>query len=1047
MKLQTSPKNTIRKRKAIDYAKTKPSSASKFPRPRNKRMPFGNAQFGWMHSSSKSKATKKKPVTGKEKAVRIAKKAGVITSLTILFGMLLGTLLLIGVVSAYSRDLPNIEEHIQGTTVEGRDTVIVDRTGQQELYRLQGQKLKENVTLDEVPDKLEWAFLAAEDAGFWEHKGLNLFGLSRAMLCTAKSRGQASCGGGSSVTQQLVKNSTGKDQRTVDRKIREAILAMEVEQDYSKEEILEFYLNVVPEGGILQGVKAGSIYLFGKENLNDLTLAEMAYLAGIPNQPAIYSPWGGSMYDPERSQERAAYVLDRMLEVKEKTGVTEEEIKQAKEELPKVSFKTKGIRKDKAPHYIDYVIQELDEMYKDKVGEDERGSDYLRDKGYTVVTAVDTEVQNMMQETIAEQIKSKEFQTLVGSQNAAAVFMDPRNGEIIAMVGSRDFNEESKDPRFKPQFNAAIADRSQGSTMKPVLYLSAFMNGYHPSTVVPDFSLDLRAPGASQKYYVKNYSRTTGQYGDANTGRSDFITMRTALKWSLNIPAVATYNMVGGENYADTYIKLNGWDGFRDQVKGPSAPLGAANMPLIHQTHAFATLAAEGVYHEKKVILEIRDENGNIVFDNRKSEGKQVIEKKYAYLINDLNKNYYTFKTDGLLKQLQTQMDIAGKTGTGDNDEGKPGDLAFVGYTPNMVLGMWSGNDCGSNQCPIEGTKPTSSNLYTYLYKPFLQKYVDSGKLEAEKWTRPGGVRSVNICGLTGRASSEECEKAGGKIVTEMTADTSLPKEEDMIEGAEVVKCGESVKLASERDKELNLAEKKYYVHYKYPVSHIQAQYDSYLKKLNQLPPEETCDIERNVNKPKITIISPAAGTTYKPGDAITINVSVTSDIDIEKVEVFLDQVLQKDFKKGPYEFSLTLPGDISSGSHEVMVIATDVRGESVGQSQETRNISVIANSGSTVSPTLPAEGQTISRGASPTVGLAGNVNLTSPDLGITSVQFLVTNTADGSSTPVAGMVEGTAVSGTWNTPATNGTYTIDYQVTLTTGEVLNARRTVIVSG
>lgn len=643
---------------------------------------------------------------------------------------------LIGVVDAYSKNLPDVTSSILKSDDEERETIITDRNGK-EIYRLRGDKIKEPVKLSEVPHKLQWAFLAAEDARFFEHKGLNLVGTIRAVFCNFRYNSVADCGGGSSVTQQLVKITTEKKQKTVDRKIQEAILAMQLEKTRTKDDILERYLNSVPQGGILEGVKTGSKYLFGKENLNDLTLAQMAYLAAIGNEPTVLSPWGNVTYNRQKSEDRAKYVLDRMLEIKDQTGVTEEEIQTAKQEVPKVSFLSKDVPK-LAPHYVDYVLDELDKLFADKKNSNGSGHNYLRNQGYTVIAAVDLDSQLTLENSIKTQVKSPEFQKTVGAQNAAGVIINPQNGELLAMVGSRDFNETSSDPRFKPQDNAALRPRSLGSTNKPPLYLTAFRMGYDPGSLLPDEKLDLRAPGAIDKYIVENYSRKYGEYGNP-------LTMRTALRYSLNVPAVTTYHLVSRDSYIDTYMKLNGWAGIQNAVVGPSAPLGAANIPLLEQVHAYATMAAEGMYYPIKSILEIKDKDGNTIFNNRQAKGRQVIDKKYMFLINDLNKHYWLFDFDPTLKKIAVTTDIAGKTGTGDNGDGSTSDVAFMAYTPNRAMGMWAGNSCSSNACPLGGKEPTGEGLYKNLFKQFLEAYMPQLQTPA-RFSTPEGVKRKTGC-------------------------------------------------------------------------------------------------------------------------------------------------------------------------------------------------------------------------------------------------------------------------------------------------------------
>lgn len=688
---------------------------------------------------------------------------------------MLGAVSLIGVVNAYSKRLPaDVEGEINKAQDEFLETIIVDRN-MKELYRLRGDRIKENVKLTEVPQKLQWAFLAAEDAQFYEHKGLNLLGTTRALICNFQKNNISDCGGGSSVTQQLVKITTGKNQKSYERKIEEAILAMQIEKTHSKDEILERYLNAVPQGGILEGVKAGSKYLFGKPDLNSLTLAEMALMASIANEPTTLSPWGGSRYNIERSIDRANYVLDRMLEVKQLSGVTPQDIAQAKTEVPTVKFASRDLPM-LAPHFVDYVVKELDKMYANKRGINGAGANYLRDKGFTIVTTADYNTQNLLEQTLKERVSSADFQKWIGAQNAAGVVMDPKTGEITAMVGSRDFygQADPNDQRFKPQDNAALSERSLGSTLKPALYLTAFRMGYDPLTLLPDQKLDLRESGATDPYIVKNYSRKYGEYGNP-------ITIRNALRNSLNVPAVTMHHIVGREAYIDTYYKLNGWRGVADAIKYPSSTLGAANMPLLEQVHAYATMASEGMYFPKKSILEIRDRAGNIIFNNRESKGKQVIDKKYMYLINDLNKHYWLFDVDRLLLKIKQNTDIAGKTGTGDNGDGSTSDVAFMAYTPETVVGMWAGNSCGANACPLSGIEPHGEHLYKYLFSQFLEKYSESFK--PARFSAPTGVKKIDGCAKFEKGENEgelRCVSGEGDWAPLPPYDTYLGEKKDI---------------------------------------------------------------------------------------------------------------------------------------------------------------------------------------------------------------------------------------------------------------------------
>lgn len=999
MNLSNRKSNGKQSHHFTDFANAKGQVKSKQAAGKPSLSAFGQGLF----RSKKSGGSKEGKPSSKKK---ILKRIGVIFSLTFLFGILFGILFLLGIVSAYSKGLPNIDDYFNKTSNENLETIIVDRNGK-ELYRIRGDELKERVDIKDVPDKLQRAFLSAEDAEFKNHKGLNIFGLVRTLTCTLKNHSSSGCGGGSSITQQLVKITTGKDERSVERKAKEAIQAMKVEQEYSKDKILEFYLNVVPEGGILNGVKTGSKYMFGKENLNDLSLAEMAYLAAIPNEPSVLSPWGGSYYNPERSQDRATYVLDRMLELKDRTGVTEGEVNQAKIDLSSVKFKTGGVDK-KAPHYVDYVIEQLNTMYADKVPEGRDGYEFLRDKGYTVTTAVDLDTQTMLEDTIRTQVKDPKFQKEIGAQNAAAVMMDPRNGEILALVGSRDFNEESTDPKFSPQANAALYPRSMGSTNKPVLYMASFMNGYNPSSIVPDIPLDLRTEGSTVPFNVRNYGGTTGAYGQ-------FLPMRIALQRSLNIPAVSAYQITGGSNYEETYKKLNGWDGLK--IQGPAAPLGATNIPLIEQVHAYATLASEGTYHPKKVILKITDNQGKVILDNTAVEGKQVVDKKFTFLINDMNRRYWLFcgplcgfnYSDPLLVKIGQSMDIAGKTGTSDTSANGTGDVAFISYTPTFTLGMWAGNSCDPSKCPINGNA-TGEALYNNLYKQFLEKYWT--QIKPAKYTVPEGVKKAEICSLTGRAKSDLCTQAGGQIISEWVADTSLPKPEDMIVKLSVTQCPDVDKLARQIDKNLNLATDKFYIQYNkiFTTPSLQSQVAAYLAKSGKMPPTQECGITRNIQPTTVTFISPLPSPTlYTPGQDIQISATVTGDVPISKVEVadWNGNIVQT-YSSAPFNVNYTIMAPLVSGTYKITVVATDSNSE---VKQERVFVVDVPPSVGSVVITAPKKNAQLSKSSTPKVSLTASFSNVPPaDLAAATFRTKI----NGVVTPIPSVANPSNMSATW---------------------------------
>lgn len=901
----------------------------------NSRSRKSNSQnsYNLKESLTKSDSKGKKKLFGKidkAKAKKIAKKAGIIGSITVLVLSLLSIVGLLVLVQAYSSDLPDLDKYFEEERQEGKESIIVDRNGK-ELYRIRGEEIKERLNIEDTPEKLKWAFLAAEDAQFYEHDGLNMAGLTRAIVCHATDfNNNKGCGGGSSITQQVIKNVVDDSSRTLERKVREAVMAMKIEDEMSKDEILEFYINVVPEGGILVGAKSGSKYLFGKDDVNDLTLAEMAYLAAIPNQPAVLSPWGGTLYDPERSDNRAIYVLERMRDIKDKSGVTDEEVDEAISQIEEgeITF-AKSVVDKKAPHYVDYVLQELNEIYSEHETDESPGYKYLEDKGYTIRVAVDLETQQMIEDHLAETVPSQNFQSVVNAHNAAAVMMDPRNGEVRALVGSRNYFEESDDQKFNPLFNAALSPRSMGSTMKPPLYLTAFMNGYHQNTKLIDMpGIDLRADEYGSPYYPQNYNRNFGEFG------GNLPTIQTSLQYSLNVPAVTAYNMVGRDSYVDTYLKLNSWEGMKEQVQGPSAPLGSANMPLIQQVQAYNTMASMGVYRPMKTILEIKDDNDEIIEDFTNNEGTQVIDKKYIHMINELNKNYSLFTYDDLLLDMKNSMDVAGKTGTSDNSAGQPGDASFIMYTPTMTLGVWAGNSCGADQCPLQGSNSTGEGMYQNLYKGFLQKY--RSKIEPARFESDvPGLTTVEICPESGHKHSELCPSGP---ITITVADSSTPPEEQMFSEEYVAECNDEVKKVENEDRDLIDAKKETFFTYQFPIERIQEQVN---EKLGRTPPEDTCDLSdnndnNNNNIGEVEILTPQTGTEYLVGDDIQIELIKPDTLNIERIDIALNNVIIQTFDQNQsnYQFNITVDeGQFSIGNNTIKVVTVDTDGNT--QSKE----------------------------------------------------------------------------------------------------------------
>lgn len=899
-------------------------------------------------------------------------KASAISAITILLIIVLGVLGLIGLVSAYSRELPNLDEYFAQQKKEGKESIIYDRTGKTELRRIRGEKIKIRVKIADVPDKLKWSFLVTEDDNFYTHKGLDYIRLSQAILCHA--RGGAGCGGASTITQQVIKKTTNDDDATLDRKIREAISAMEIENKWEKDTILEFYLNLVPMGGVVEGVKAGSIYLFNEDNLNELSLAQMVVIASIPNEPNALSPIG-TQYSKEKLIFRTSYILDRMVKLNDRTGVTQEEAEKAKEEIENMTFSTDNyfinFQDFEAYHFTNYVLSDLEKILADQLPpelvESEEGVEkYLGDKGYKIITTLDLRYQKIVEETIKTQIDTEYFQTQVGAQNAAAVIMDPKTGQILTMVGSKDFRlPSSEDQKFDPEVNVTIKERSMGSTMKPILYLSAFEKGHTAKSVLPDMPLDLRSPGASEEYFPQNYDR--GSY------RNALIPIDQALQFSLNVPAVSAFHLVGGESYADTFVRLNGWEPIKDRMY-PSSPLGAANVPLLEQTHAYNTIAGGGIRYPKISILRIEDSNGNIVKNFEGTQGERTVQQKHTIMITELNKRYYTFTTDDLLQKLQNEVvDIAGKTGTSDNSEGRPGDTTFIAYTPSMTFGMWAGNNCGADQCPLTGVSATGEQLYFGMYKIALQKLFDQGLLGNERFpTTAEGLTVASVCPQTGRLASEQCPG-----VSTLADANQLPPSEDMYKRAEVTRCGDSYKLARDIDRELGLTEQLVFFDYKFPYQYVADQVNKVVGKGKV--PTEICDIPRQITPPSIRILTPPNNTSYGANENISIEVDVIKTLAVSRVELLVNGIVLQTKLSSPYSFNLN-SSSLREGQNTIEVRAYDIKGNlgnySLSLNKASTNVSppITPSPSPSVTITSPPSGQNVTKGSN--LVIIGSISL-----------------------------------------------------------------------
>ncbi|MDD2758169.1 MAG: penicillin-binding protein [Patescibacteria group bacterium] len=560
------------------------------------------------------------------------------------------------VVAVVSRDLPDPSKLSERQVAQS--TKIYDRTGEHLLYEVFQNQKRTLVELDQIAPLAVKATIAIEDKYFYEHSGIRLLSIFRAGFNNLIGR-SAGGGGASTLTQQLIKNAIVGDEHSYFRKIKEAILAIQLEKKYSKDEILKMYLNEIPYGSTNYGIESAAQSYF-KKSAKDLTLAESATLAALPKQPSRY------LNDLDLLKERRNVVLRVM---QEQNYISEEEKTAAQAEPLKMQRST-GIMA--AAHFVLYVKQQLAEQFGEKM---------VDQGGLKVITTLDYDKQMIAERAVKE--LGDQFAKEANANNAALVAIDPKTAEILAMVGSRDYANDEIDG----QFNVAVLGKRQpGSSFKPFVYTAAFEKGYTPDTVLYDVktNFDMRTGG---DYTPENYDRK--EHG--------LVTMRTALQGSLNIPAVKTLYLVG-DKYISEFAQRFGYTTFQGGDYGLSLVLGGAEVNLLEHTNGYATLADNGRYHEPSSILKVSDDKGGVMFEAKASEGTEAVKPELAALISsvltDDNARAFIFGRGSTL--VLPDRPVAAKTGTTNDNK----DAWTLGYVPSLATGVWVGN---TTPAPMKG--------------------------------------------------------------------------------------------------------------------------------------------------------------------------------------------------------------------------------------------------------------------------------------------------------------------------------------------------------
>jgi len=588
-------------------------------------------------------------------------------------------------------------------------TKIYDRNGHL-LYKIYKDQNRSLVSLKEVPLHVQLATLAAEDAEFFSHPGFSVRGIIRSILKYTK---EGKVQGGSTITQQLVKNALLSPERTIPRKIKELILAVLVEQRYSKEEILEMYLNEVPYGGTTYGIEEASQYYF-KKSVKNISLAEAALLAGLPKSPTRLSPFS---HNPEKAIQRQKEVINLM----QINGfITKNLAEKAKNEKLKFAKNQTPIR---APHFVMYIRETLVNKY---------GEELVNQGGLEVTTTLDLKIQTLAEEAVKSEIEKIQH---LNVKNGAALVLNTQTGEILAMVGSKDYFDIENDGNV----NVLLRLRQPGSSIKVINYAHALSNGYTPASILSDIPTTFYVRGAPP-YTPKNYD---GKF------RGN-ITLRSALAESRNIPAVRVLNSYGVAKMLDLGKKMGITTWANSDQYGLALTLGGGDVRLIDLSRVYATIANYGMRPEIISIQKITNHKGDTLFEQKAAKKEHVLDPRVAFMLTDiLSDNLARSPAFGIHSTLSipNHPEIAVKTGTSNNLK----DNITIGYNQNYLVSTWVGNNDSSPMARVASGITGASPIWNKIMSTLVAQSPN------HPWKVPDGLVQIPICSLTGTLPCKNC--------------------------------------------------------------------------------------------------------------------------------------------------------------------------------------------------------------------------------------------------------------------------------------------------
>lgn len=649
-----------------------------------------------------------KVILGTNKQERLTRLKFLTYLLTAFLGfILLGIFVVAGLFAWFARDLPR-PDRVRRT--EGLSTIISDRNGTP-IYDIFHDENRIPVTFEEIPQMLKDATISVEDKEFYTHEGFSSRGIIRSLFQIVIYRNLQ---GGSTLTQQLVKNVLLTNERTLPRKIKEFILAIQLERKYSKDEILQMYLNETPYGSTTYGIEAAAQFYFNKK-AKDLAPIESIVLSGFPQSPSYYSPFTG---EADAYKGRANHVIDRL---KEDKKISAEEAENYRKQLDEVRF-TGGKENFKAAHFVTYVRQLLVDQFGQKM---------VEEGGLRVTTTVDLPLQEKVQEIVKTEV-DKLAKLKVG--NGAAVVLDANTGEILAMQGSKDYDATDSGAKFNVVTQAL---RQPGSALKPITYAEAFKKGLTPASILMDVDTKFQTVDREKPYQPKNYD---GKFRGP-------VQIRRALANSINVTAVKAIGIVGVDDFLQLAydMGLTTLEPTKENMSrfGLAVTLGGGEVHLIDLANAYTVFASGGLKRDPVAILKVSDQNGKVLYEFKPNQGKRVLSEEISFLItnilSDNNARSEVFGTGSLLNIPGKSVFV--KTGTTDDKR----DNWTVGGSRSIVVATWVGNNDNSAMNPALASGVTgASPIWNKIIKEALK-----GKKD-EPFKKPENVIEMEIDAFVG---------------------------------------------------------------------------------------------------------------------------------------------------------------------------------------------------------------------------------------------------------------------------------------------------------